>query len=95
MLSVKVIQTYNVILRSYRKLQISITVLIQASGAKHQEIWKKLGFAKDTFYRRLRNQNWTNREMQVLVPFLVRKTKANNPELYEKIAEKLPDEEAK
>lgn len=91
MTNFSVIRTYDRILQSYRKLQISVKDLIKASGAKHQEIWTRLGFKKDTFYRRLRFQDWSSNELQVMIPFLIKKVKVNDPNLYEQITDDLPD----
>lgn len=79
------VKTYDRILQSYRKLQESITGLIRASGLKHKNIWDKIGFKKDTFYRRLRLQDWTYPELKTLLPFLVKNIKKNAPELYESL----------
>src|SRR4028119_1041573 len=85
MINYNLIKTYDSIIQSYRRLQSSIGDLIKASGAKHQEVWTRLGFKKDTFYRRLRLHDWSSQEMQLMIPFLVKKVKKNDPELYEQI----------
>jgi hypothetical protein len=85
MINYNLIKTYDSIIQSYRRLQTSIGELIKASGTKHQEIWTRLGFKKDTFYRRLRLHDWTSKEMQLMIPFLVKKVKTSDPELYEQI----------
>jgi hypothetical protein len=85
MINYNILKTYESIIQSYHRLQTSVAELIKASGAKHQEIWNKLGFKKDTFYRRLRLHDWSSKEMQVVIPFLVKKVKKTDPELYEQI----------
>src|SRR3954447_23704623 len=81
-----VVKAYDRILQSYRKLQESITGLVRASGLKHKNIWDKIGFKKDTFYRRLRLQDWTYPELKTLLPFLMKSIKKNDPALYESLA---------
>jgi hypothetical protein len=85
MINYNILKTYENIIQSYHRLQTSVAELIKASGTKHQEIWNKLGFKKDTFYRRLRLHDWSSKEMQVMIPFLVKKVKKTDPELYEQI----------
>ncbi|QHT68176.1 hypothetical protein GXP67_16770 [Rhodocytophaga rosea] len=85
MINYNFIKTYDSIIKSYQRLQTSVADLIKASGTRHQEIWDKLGFKKDTFYRRLRLHDWSSKEMQVMIPFLVKKVKKSDPELYEQI----------
>ncbi len=87
MINYNLIKTYDSIIQSYRRLQTSVGDLIKASGAKHQEVWTRLGFKKDTFYRRLRLHDWSSKEMQTMIPFLVKKVKKNDPELYEQIVQ--------
>jgi hypothetical protein len=64
---------------------VSIAELIEVSGAKHREVWTRLGFTKDTFYRRLRVHDWKMKELEVIIPFLTRKVKTKDPELYQKM----------
>jgi hypothetical protein len=85
MVNYNFIKTYESIIQSYHRLQASIAELIKVSGAKHQELWSKLGFKKDTFYRRLRLHDWNSKEMQIMIPFLINKVKKADPELYEQI----------
>lgn len=85
MTNYSLIKTYDSIIKSYQRLQTSVAELIKASGTRHQEIWDKLGFKKDTFYRRLRLHDWSSKEMQVVIPFLVKKVKKTDPDLYEQI----------
>lgn len=85
MLNYNIIKAYQSIILSYRQLQMSIAELIEASGARHREIWTRLGFTKDTFYRRLRLHDWKIQELQVIIPFLTRKVKHKDPELYQKL----------
>jgi hypothetical protein len=85
MLNYNIIKAYDSIIQSYRQLQMSVAGLIELSGARHREIWTRLGFTKDTFYRRLRVHDWKLKELQVIIPFLTRKVKARDPELYEKL----------
>jgi hypothetical protein len=92
MVDVDIIRAYTRVIQAYRRLQMSVTELVQASGVKHQEIWTYLGFKKDTFYRRLRLQDWSSRELQVVIPFLIKKTQAHNPELHEQLKNKVPGE---
>ncbi len=86
-MNLSVIKAYDGVLQSYRKLQESIVGLIKASGLKHKEIFTNLGLKKDTFYRRLRFNDWTYNELKSLLPFLIRKVKHNDPQLYEKIVD--------
>lgn len=96
MINYNLIKTYDNIIQSYRRLQTSVGDLIKASGTRHQEIWNKLGFKKDTFYRRLRLHDWSCKEMQVMIPFLVKKVKTTDPELYQQIvSEPTVDEKGK
>jgi hypothetical protein len=85
MINYNLIKTYESIIQSYHRLQTSIADLIKASGAKHQEVWNKLGFKKDTFYRRLRLHDWNSKEMQIMIPFLISKVKKSDPDLYQQI----------
>jgi hypothetical protein len=85
MLNYNIIKAYQGIIQSYRQLQLSIGELIEVSGARHREIWTQLGFTKDTFYRRLRVHDWKIKELQVIIPFLTRKVKTTDPELYQKL----------
>lgn len=85
MLNYNIIKAYQSIIQSYRELQLSMAELIEVSGARHREIWTQLGFTKDTFYRRLRVHDWKIKELQVIIPFLTRKVKTRDPELYQKM----------
>jgi hypothetical protein len=85
MLNYNIIKAYESIILSYRKLQTSVAELIDASGTKHKEIWNCLGFTKDTFYRRLRVHDWKSSELQIIIPFLARRVKTKDPELYQQI----------
>lgn len=85
MLNYNIIKAYQSIIVSYRQLQLSVVELIEVSGARHREIWTRLGFTKDTFYRRLRVHDWKIKELQVIIPYLTRKVKSKDPELYQKL----------
>ena len=85
MLNYNIIKAYQSIIESYRQLQLSMAELIEVSGARHREVWTKLGFTKDTFYRRLRVHDWKMKELQVIIPFLTRKVKTRDPDLYQKL----------
>lgn len=80
-----VVKAYDRILQSYQELQESIAGLVRAPGLKHSSIWDKIGFKKDTFYRRLRLQDWTYPELKTLLPFLIKNIKKNDPALYERL----------
>jgi hypothetical protein len=64
---------------------MSIAELIEVSGAKHREVWTRLGFTKDTFYRRLRVHDWKLKELEIIIPFLTKRVKSKDPELYQKL----------
>jgi hypothetical protein len=85
MLNYNIIKAYQSIILSYRQLQMSIAQLIEVSGIRHKEIWTRLGFTKDTFYRRLRVHDWKTDELQIIIPFLTRKVKSKDPELYQQL----------
>ena len=85
MLNYNIIKAYQSIILSYRQLQMSMAELIEISGTRHKEIWTKLGFTKDTFYRRLRVHDWKIKELQIIIPFLTKKVKSKDPELYQKL----------
>jgi len=85
MLNYNIIRAYESVIQSYQRLQASVADLIEASGTKHREIWNCLGFTKDTFYRRLRFSDWKAKELQIIIPFLARRVKTKDPELYREI----------